>query len=238
MSLIRIIAIVHGRTRKCFRGRTILKIAQGVTTQLWFIISTDRGSGVICSCWQPSLLHLDLGNYLELAPLYLQLFFVLSLRIPHTGRPGTEKVMRPRNPREIESGKKNGGRNQLSFKGIDFTVLTVFLRLNWSLTSFNMYWNVWKFRAAFWLRNLWRTLLENEGQVSSLKSTYSIRISLSRVECNLSSRKLAQIALNQRNARTNSKVEHVASMVYCIVVESSNTSEISAAWITLFPVAT
>ena len=43
---------------------------------------------------------------------------------------------------------------------------------------------------------------------------------------------VTEIALNQCNAHTNSNVEHVASMVYCIVVESNNTSEISAAWIT------
>ena len=53
----------------------------------------------------------------------------------------------------------------------------------------------------------------------------------SRVKYNSSPTKLAEIALNQQ-ARTNSKVEHVASIVYCNVVESSNTSEISAAWIT------
>ena len=34
MSLLRIITIVRGRTRKYFRGRTILKIAEGVTTLL------------------------------------------------------------------------------------------------------------------------------------------------------------------------------------------------------------
>ena len=49
---------------------------------------------------------------------------------------------------------------------------------------------------------------------------------------NVSPRKLAEIASNQRNALTNSKAEHAASLVYCNVVESSNTSEISAAWIT------
>ena len=40
-----------------------------------------------------------------------------------------------------------------------------------------------------------------------------------------SSPRLAEVALNQRNAHTNSKVEHVASMVCCNVVDSSNTSE-------------
>ena len=48
---------------------------------------------------------------------------------------------------------------------------------------------------------------------------------------NSSPRKLAAIALNQRNVHTKSQVEHVASMVYCNIVESSNNSEISAAWI-------
>ena len=60
----------------------------------------------------------------------------------------------------------------------------------------------------------------------------SIRSHFSRIECNSSPRKLAEIALNQRNAYTNSKVEHVSSIVYCNAVEwSNNTSEISAAWI-------
>ena len=37
MSLLRTITIVRGRTRKSFRGRTILKIAEGVTTLLSII---------------------------------------------------------------------------------------------------------------------------------------------------------------------------------------------------------
>ena len=44
--VLRIITIVRGRTQKSFRGRTILKIAEGVTTLL-SLISTDRGSEVI-----------------------------------------------------------------------------------------------------------------------------------------------------------------------------------------------
>ena len=43
----------------------------------------------------------------------------------------------------------------------------------------------------------------------------------SRVQYNSSSRKLVEIAINQCNAHRNSKVEHVASMVYCNVVESA-----------------
>ena len=37
---------------------------------------------------------------------------------------------------------------------------------------------------------------------------------LSPVECNSSPRNLAEIALNHRNDHTNSKVEHVASIVH------------------------
>ena len=55
-------------------------------------------------------------------------------------------------------------------------------------------------------------------------------IRFSRVEFSSSSSKLSEIS---RNAHTNSKVEHVAFMVYYNEVEWSNTSKIYAAWIPL-----
>ena len=59
---------------------------------------------------------------------------------------------------------------------------------------------MWKNQSKY------NTILES-GPMSNLY------VHFSRVECNLSPNKLAKIALNQRNARTNSKVENVTSMV-------------------------
>ena len=71
-----------------------------------------------------------------------------------------------------------------------------------------------------------RRKLKTRKQSSEGKVKTNLYVVFSRVKCNSSRpKKLAEIALNQCSAHTNSKVEHVASMVYCNV----NTSKISAA---------